>query len=106
MSVILILTLLNDLNKIILCDPLVSMMLYCWMSSINSEMNLAYFSFTKNKERLKWRRIMFHWGALSVMLTFTASLHWITQMATRQNICTALQYDFYGVAKAPRICDK
>jgi hypothetical protein len=51
---------------------------------------------------------MFHWCAYSITLTFSASLHYvsITLMTSRQNICTAVQYHIYGVAKSARVCDK
>jgi hypothetical protein len=30
----------------------------------------------------------------------------MTQMTSRQVVCTTLQYEFYGVAKAARVCNK
>jgi hypothetical protein len=53
-------------------------------------------------------RVIFHWRAYSITLTFRASLHYvcITLMTSRQNICTAVQYHIYGVAKLARVCDK
>jgi hypothetical protein len=40
-----------------------------------------------------------------VMLTFSLHYACITQMTSRQNICTAMQYCFYGVAKSVGVCD-
>jgi hypothetical protein len=44
MSVSSILNLLNEVNKIILCEPLASMILFYSTSSINSAMNLHEFN--------------------------------------------------------------
>jgi hypothetical protein len=51
---------------------------------------------------------LLHWCAYSITLTFSVSLHHacITQMMSLQNICMAVQYRFYGVAKAAQVCDK
>jgi hypothetical protein len=67
--------------------------------------NLIFYSWhTQNKDRLKWKRTMFHWSVYRVTLAFSAFL---MQMTSGQNICTAMQVHFYRVAKgACPMCDK
>jgi hypothetical protein len=56
----------------------------------------------KRKDRLKWK--ISHCRTC-ITLTFSVSLHYncITQMTSRQNICTAVQYQFNWVAWATRV---
>jgi hypothetical protein len=91
-----IMNLLKELNKIIMCEPLASIILLYSTTLINLVMNLYeyiifYLSCTKNKDCLKWKGIS-HQCAYSVMLTFSASLHYvcITQMTSYVKIYAQL----------------
>jgi hypothetical protein len=63
MSVSLILNLLHDLNTIILCEPLASIISFYSTSSINSVINLNEFNILlityPNSDRLKWKKSQF-----------------------------------------------
>ena len=77
MSVGLILNLLNELNKSILCEPLASMILFYLSSSINLVMNLHKFNILiitypkRNSKNVK-KNIIFHRHAYCIMLMFSA----------------------------------
>jgi hypothetical protein len=73
MSVGLILNLLNELNKIILCEPLASITLFYLMSSIDLVLNLhkyniLFITYSK-RERFTAKMSSFHWRTYSVTLT-------------------------------------
>jgi hypothetical protein len=86
------------LNTIIFCEPLASIILFYATSSIISVLNILEFHILF----IKYQKYTLLY---SITLTFSASLHivCITQMTSRQNICTAVQYHFYGVAKSARV---
>ena len=78
MSVGLILNLLNELNKCILCEPLVSIISFYSTSSINLVMNLHKFNilfitYPKNNSLIV-KKIIFHRHAYYITLIFIALL--------------------------------